>query len=362
MRIGTCTSKTESVQHGFIRVSYSKHSTKIPITIIEGKEPGNTALISSGIHGDELNGIQIVSKFSNSINPSKLKGTLVIAPTINPIGFFYGERRVHYDQKDLNRCFGLGVKSFSHKLANVFFDEVISNCDFGLDFHDSTKKNILLPHTRIFKKDYKDIEELSKVFGTEIVMKRSPKRGMLALEAIQKKKIPILTIEIGGGMTVLPNYVNIGLQGINNVLVHKGFLEGEVKVPKKQFILDDRIGYRSKIRGILNIKKSLGSLVDKDQLVGEVFNPINRKQIELRARDPGVLFSVKALSSVKANQKAFSILHLKRKGDTIVPTNATVILNRNKSGQVTTKTGVFNKSIDSLMKHSKSFFSDLLNE
>lgn len=362
MRIGTCISKKGKLEEGFLRVSYQSKTAKLPIKIIEGRENGSAAFISAGMHGDELNGINIVSSFINKVNPKNIRGTLIIVPILNPIGFHYGERKIRYDNKDLNRCFGKDGSGFSNKIASTFFKEVVSVSDFGLDFHDSNKKYILLPHTRIFEKEYKDVNELSRIFGTEIVMKRKPNRGMLALEARRLAKVPVLTIEIGGGMSLSPSYINEGIRGLNNVLVHNNFIEGNVILPKTQFILSDRKGYVSRIEGILSINKKLGNVVEREEEVGDVFNPVNEKRVGLKARNPGVLFSIKANAHIKANERAFSMLHFKRERGKIRAMEGQQVLNR-EGGEVSiSEIGVFNKAVDVMSKHSREFFEALLRQ
>ncbi|MBS3156932.1 succinylglutamate desuccinylase/aspartoacylase family protein [Candidatus Woesearchaeota archaeon] len=362
MRIGTCVSKKGKISSGFLRVSYKSKSTKLPIKIIRGDENGKTAFISAGIHGDELNGIKIVSTFFKKVDPSLITGTLIIVPILNPIGFHYGERRVRYDDKDLNRCFGKDKNSFSYKLAQTFMDSVVSQSDFGLDFHDSNKNYILLPHTRIFDKEYKEVDELSRIFGTEIVMKRKFKQGFLASESMKLHKTPVLTVEIGGGMSVSSKYLNEGIRGLNSVLAHKGMLDAEVLLPEKQFILSDRLGYKSPIEGILTINRRLGNVVERNENLAEVYSPIRENSSIIRAKNPGILFSIKANSHIKANERALSLLHFKKQKDEIIPTEAKVILNQATSTIHIYTTGIFNKAMDLMKSHSKDFFEALLNE
>jgi uncharacterized protein len=361
MQIGTCVSKKGKIESGFLRVSYGNKVTKLPIKIIEGNNKGDTAFLSAGMHGDELNGINIVSNFTNKINPKILNGTLIVAPILNPVGFYHGERRVRHDEKDLNRCFGKNVDSFTNKLATTILDNIVSLSDFGVDFHDSNKRYILLPHTRIFEKEYKSVNELSRIFGTEIVMKREEKSGILASEAIKQHNTPVLTVEIGGGMNVLPQYLKEGIRGINNILIHKKFMDGEIILPEKQFVLSERLGYNSNIQGILNITKKLGNTIEEDEVVADVFNPLKEKKLEMVAKNPGILFSIKASSHIKSNERAFSLLHLKEYRNEVVPTDGQMI--KNKAGyHIDLYSGIFNNAIGSMKRHSKDFFDALMNE
>ena len=129
MQIGSCISKKGEVRSGFLKVSFKGKSAKIPIKIIEGDSTKKVCFVSAGMHGDELNGVNIVSKYAAKINPKSLHGTLILVPILNPIGFHYGERRIRYDNKDLNRCFNKPVDSISSKLAKTFFEEVVAVSD-----------------------------------------------------------------------------------------------------------------------------------------------------------------------------------------------------------------------------------------
>ncbi len=359
MKIGTCQSQPGTIQNGFLKISHKNKRVQIPISILEGTEKGKTAFISAGMHGDELNGINIVSNFIKSINPQKIKGTIIFIPVINPLGFHHGERKIKHDDKDLNRCFGKTGNTISYKIAQTLFNEVFSKCDFGLDFHDSNKRNVLLPHTRIFEKENKRIEELSHIFGTEIVMKRKASKGMLALEAMNLKQIPVLTIETSGGMRISPTFTKQAIQGINNILIHEGFIKGTINLPKKQFILDERIGYRSNYRGILTINKKLGDPVEKEEIVAQILNPTQGKTAELKAQNSGILFSIKSNAHIKANQKAFSILHLKQQNGKIVPIQGKMIENTEDSTTKTNIKGSFNKALELMKNESKNFFQTL---
>jgi len=360
MKIGTCQSKKGKIQSGFLNISHQGKRMKIPIKILEGKKEGKTCFISAGMHGDELNGIYIVSKYIKSINPKKVNGTIIFIPVINRIGFHYGERKIRYDDKDLNRCFNRKGNTFSHKVANTIFKKIVKKSDFGLDIHDSNKKNVLLPHARTFKKANKELDKISQVFGTEIVMKREGSRGMLAKEAL-KKKVPVLTIETSGGMRLSPTFTAEAIRGINNVLAYYGMLEENINLPQKQFILDERIGYRSNMMGILKLNKKLGDSVEKGEIIAEVFNPSHEKFKELKSKNPGVLFSIKSNAHIKANQRAFSILYFKKRGINIVPTQGKMIENIESPIINIINSGIFNNSINAMTQHSKKFFYSLLN-
>jgi hypothetical protein len=107
---------------------------KIPVEVIRGKEDGPTIFISAAIHGDEINGIEIIRRLlTHKKLLSQIKGTLIIVPIVNVFGF---NRNVRYlpDRRDLNRVFpGSKQGSLASQVAYKFMNEVVMKCDYGID-------------------------------------------------------------------------------------------------------------------------------------------------------------------------------------------------------------------------------------
>ena len=188
---------------------------RIPVFIAKGSNPGKTIFISAGIHGDEVNGIEVLHHFMSTIDPYKLHGIVIFLPVLNPWGFREKSRYIPFDNKDLNRSFNQKGSSISFKIADSLMKKVIEKCDFGIDLHDG-RTNILLPHPRIFRNDKsKFLKELSHAFGTDIILEREGDPGMMAVEAFKTNKIPVMTIEVGGAMVIREDFKEIYKDSVN---------------------------------------------------------------------------------------------------------------------------------------------------
>ena len=330
MRVGTCVAVDGKLTNGNLTVAnYKDKELKIPVLIAKGEEPGKTIFISAGIHGDEINGIEIVRKFIQEINPEKLKGMIIFLPILNPWGFKEKSRYVPFDKKDLNRCFNRNGNLISYKIASTLMKQVIRKCDFGIDLHDG-RTNLLLPHTRIFKKDKcKYLKELSHAFGSEIILQREGERGMMAIESFNAYKTPVLTVEVGGALVLRDDFTTQVIGGLKNILIYGGLLNGVLDLPVKQFFLDVRLGYLAPIQGILHIEVDLGDAVKKGQLIARIHNPVNDKEIKIKSKNPGVVFSVRRDAIINRGEPILSILHFKikrgRRG--LVPLQAKMLIN-----------------------------------
>lgn len=299
-----------------IHIRIPGHDLEIPYLHYKGSGSDKVCVISGGIHGDEVNGISLVRKFieycdDNNIEKD-LNGELIVLPVCNQSGFEHQTRHVTYDKKDLNRCFHKKEKTASNLIANALEKNFYSKADLAIDCHDSGKRQILLPHTRVHT--YEDqycrncTREMAKAFGSKIIIERKGKKGMLAIEMSKKHKIPILTIEIGGALKVAHKHLEKGLEGLLNILKSQGFLPGEPKVPAKQFYLKHRFGVPAKHTGIIKLDKKLGSRVHMGDTIGSIYVPEKAKTHGITSPMCGIIFSMQLIDIAKKGEIIFSIL------------------------------------------------------
>jgi len=337
MQIGTCRAKTGKVTNGYLSLcKYKNKYLRIPVFIAKGSNPGKTIFISAGIHGDEVNGIEVLHHFMSTIDPYKLHGIVIFLPVLNPWGFREKSRYIPFDNKDLNRSFNQKGSSISFKIADSLMKKVIEKCDFGIDLHDG-RTNILLPHPRIFRNDKsKFLKELSHAFGTDIILEREGDPGMMAVEAFKTNKIPVMTIEVGGAMVIREDFKEQTLQGLKNILIYTNMMMGVLNLPVSQFFLQERQGYLSPTQGILHLDVELGEAVKKGQIVARIHNPIEGKKFEIKSKNHGIVFSVRREAVVDKGESILSILHFKieNKRKALIPIQARMLINKTKQKDI----------------------------
>ncbi len=308
-----------------MKVTKYKFSTdppvKVPVVIFKGRRKGPTGFLSAGIHGDELNGMILVKKFIDDFRSNKLEkkmaGELIIMPVLNPTGFEKGQRRAEPDGRDLNRSFpGKRKGSFSFQFARELMRKFISKVDFGIDCHDAGTQSTLFPHSRIGRNDDKEAElairNLGRLFGTEIIIERRGKKGMLARAAFHKYGKPIVTVEIGGAKHIFDEFVKQGVTGIKNILKFYKMLPGEPSLPEKQFVLKSRFGIKAPRTGIIEFCVKLGDFVHAGDKIGVMYYPQVFKDEKLVSPMCGRVFSLHDHQIVKKGTIMYSILE-KRK-------------------------------------------------
>ena len=328
MNIGTCQSEKERLSKGklVVAVDAKEGIITIPILIASGPSDGKTIFISAGVHGDEINGIEILQRFINNFDVTALKGTIIFLPLINVSGFKAKDRYVQYDGKDLNRCFpGDDKGTVSEQIAYTIFKEVVLRCEFGIDIHDSGKGSVLLPHSRAHIKDDTGAYDSSRLnaiaaFGTDIIMLCKGMDGVLTIEASKPRfaasresghfGIPAFTVEVGGAMILWEEFIQRALVGLNNILIYQGMLEGKMILPKEQFLIpgEDDISIKAKMEGILKPRTKLGKAVGRGEELAEIYNPITLEREIIFAKECGVVHDLNVSAKVNEGEDVVGVL------------------------------------------------------
>jgi len=318
MKVGSCIEKRGKLTRGSLKVgTFKEKPIRIPVYIAAGKTSGKTIFISGGMHGNEINGIELVMQFLNDLDVKKLRGAIIILPVINILGY-QNEKRNVIGNQDLNRSFNKKGESLSNTIARKITKEIIKKCSFGIDCHDSGSKRALFLHTRVHINKKRVCTggctvDMGALFGTDVIMEREGRSGMMAVESFRKLNIPVLTVEIGGGMVLFKEFIKHGVIGINNILVHHHMIDGKIVLPKLQYHVPDieREAYEAKINGIIRLYKKLGSYVHKGEILGHIHNPLDDKREEIIIRECGILFSRKMQSKIYTDRRIFTILNIK---------------------------------------------------
>ena len=318
MKIGTCQSEKGRLSKGECTVALDAQfgQIAIPILIASGSRDGKTIFISAGIHGDEINGIEVLQRFINNLDVTALAGTIIFLPLINVSGFKAKDRYVQYDGKDLNRCFpGDDRGTVSEQIAHTLFKEVVSRCELGIDIHDSGRGSVLLPHPRAHIRDdtggydsaYLDVVS---AFGTDIIMLCEGIEGVLAIEASKDFGLPAFTVEIGGAMILWEEFIQRALVGLNNILIYQGMLAGKMILPREQFLIpgEDDISIKAKMEGILKLRTKLGKVVGKGEELAEIYNPITSERDIISAKECGVVHDLNVSAKVNEGEDVVGVL------------------------------------------------------
>ncbi|RLF56901.1 MAG: hypothetical protein DRN27_08845 [Thermoplasmata archaeon] len=257
---------------------------KIPYYIIRGLTKKPTLLINAAIHGEELNGIEVVNRIFEKIDPAALHGTIIGVPVVNALAFRARSRADPIDNKNLNRVFpGKKYGTVTERIAYHFFHQIVKKVDFGIDLHTGMKGHLLVPHPRMRTlKDFTPSLEHHRAIGTELIFQNEGEKGMLNIEA-GKIGIPIVCFEIGVAGVLDEYYIDAGLKGIMNFMKFYKLIEGDPEIPKQQVLLRDYQEVVSEMGGLFYPKVNVGDVVKKNQILGITKSPFSGDKIYSRA-------------------------------------------------------------------------------
>jgi len=263
---------------------------EIPVFVFNGKKPGPTILFLAGMHGDEINGIEIVRQLIMRKDMRKLKrGCVVAIPVINIISFLAGSRDLP-DGRDLNRCFpGNTTGSLGSRIANDLLHTIIPQIDFGIDFHTGGAKITNYPQIRCVFDDKKNLE-LAKIFAPPLVLNSPFRDSTLRKEAAKIGK-QILVFEGGESHRFDRPSVKEGLNGCIRTLNHFKMIDADVPDHKPVF-LPKTSWIRARSSGLFHTTKQYGQNVTKGDVLGMICDPYGEVEHHILAPHTGYIVGI----------------------------------------------------------------------
>lgn len=276
-----------------------------PVLVVNGRLPGPTLCLTAAIHGDELNGIEIVRRVLHDINPHKLSGAVIGVPIVNLQGFRRASRYLP-DRRDLNRYFpGNPNGSAASRIAFSFFKEIVSHCDALVDLHTGSFERTNLPQLRADLRD-RDVVTLTQGFGAMVVLHSEPSQGTLRYAATAAG-IPVVTIEAGGPSVLELAEVKHGVKGIETLLNSLGMIRKVRLWGDPEPIYYRSAWVRANRGGILLADVSLGSTVRKGDVLGTITDPMNNESTPVYSTWSGRIIGMARNQVVMPGFAAFHI-------------------------------------------------------
>ncbi|NEQ39476.1 MAG: succinylglutamate desuccinylase/aspartoacylase family protein [Okeania sp. SIO3I5] len=278
----------------------------LPVTVINGSDRGSILWLSAAIHGDEVNGIEIIRQVLQKISPSLLKGTLIAVPIVNIFGFIEQSRYLP-DRRDLNRSFpGSKRGSLASRLARLFMEEIVSKSTHGIDLHTASYHRKNLPQIRANLHD-PETYECANAFAAPVTIHSQSRDGSLR-EAAAKQGIPTLLYEAGEALRFDENAIQVGVEGIMRVMASLNMYPREI-YPEPQPVLEvnQTKWVRSARGGILRLYVELGQKVMKKQLLGVISDAFGEQNTTVNAPCAGMVIG--SLQNPLVNQ-GDAIVHL----------------------------------------------------
>jgi len=296
---------------------YTHHDLSMSVQVVRGKHPGPTLFISAAIHGDEINGVEIIRRLLQHKSLRTLHGTLLAIPIVNVYGFLNHTRYLP-DGRDLNRSFpGSDKGSLTGRVADTFMEEIVKKSTHGIDLHTGARHRCNFPQIRADLSD-PATRSMTEAFGVPLAIDAKIRDGSLR-ESAADAGVPVILYEAGEALRFEEMYIRAGVKGIVNVMRSIGMLR---KSRRKRIIsppiVSDKTNWiRASESGILRTLVALGAKVTAGQTLAVIADPLGSTETALQSPSDGVVIGRTNLPLVYEGEATFHIAQYGRKVSTV---------------------------------------------
>lgn len=286
---------------------YTDTPLNTPVEVIRGHKDGPTLLVCAAIHGDELNGTEIIRRLSQLPALRRLRGTLVLVSVVNAFGFIHRSRYLP-DRRDLNRCFpGSSTGSLGSRIANKFFTEVVQQCSHVIDLHTAAIHRDNHPQIRA-NMDDPAVEAMALSFSIPVIINANLLDNSLRSEA-NGIGIPVITYEAGEALRFDESSIVTGVRGIVNVMRGLQMLppSRSTRAKAEPYIANSSSWVRAPCDGMFRTVTNLGAMVDQDQILGYVSSPAGDQDTPVTTKTEGILIGMNRLPLVNEGEALFHV-------------------------------------------------------
>ena len=262
----------------------------IPVTVVHGRRDGPTIWLSAAIHGDEVNGVEIIRRVLERLDARTMAGTLLAVPILNVPGFMTGDRYLP-DRRDLNRSFpGSERGSLGARIANIFMTQVVNRCSIGIDLHTGSAHRTNLPQVR---GDLDDPEtyRLAAAFGAPLMLHAAIRDGSLR-QAGTERGVTVLLYEGGEAWRFDEAAIGCGVEGVLRVLEAVGVIASSGLDPaaaRTSVEARSTRWVRARRSGLALIEVEPGESVAKGQNIGRIHDTTGHRLSRINAPFDGIV-------------------------------------------------------------------------
>ena len=287
---------------------YTHAPMTIPVHVVNGKKPGPRLFISAAIHGDEINGVEIIRRLLRLPAIKRISGTIIAVPIVNVHGLINHSRYLP-DRRDLNRSFpGSDKGSLAARLAHLFMEKIVAQSTHGIDLHTGAIHRSNLPQIRA-NMDDPETEKLARAFEAPVILSSNLRDGSLR-ESAAEHGIPMLLYEAGEALRFDEVSIRAGVKGIINVMRTLAMLppsRSKSNVCIAPVVARSSTWVRAPNSGIIRTMIPLGGRVKKDTLLGVVADPFGLSEENITASFSGIVIGRTNLPLVNEGDALFHI-------------------------------------------------------
>lgn len=289
---------------------YTGTSLYMPVKVVRGKRSGPILFVCAAVHGDELNGVEIIRRLLAQKSLRRIRGTLIAVPVVNVYGFLNRSRYLP-DRRDLNRSFpGSSKGSIASRMANTFLKEIVSKADYGIDLHTGAIDRSNFPQIRA-NLDDPATKDLAFSFAAPVIIDASIRDGSLRSCAADQK-FPMLVYEAGEALRFDETCIRAGLRGVMRVMRYLEMLPPLKKSRQvKPVVAASTSWVRAPYSGIVTRKVALGARVEEGDALALIGDPLGEAQEKVIAPFAGIVIGRSNLPLAHEGDALFNVAAFK---------------------------------------------------
>lgn len=282
---------------------------EVPVVVERAKTDGPVLLLTAGIHGNELNGVEIVRELLAKKYTRPDAGMVISVPTVNIFGFI-NQTREFPDGKDLNRAFpGTKKGSLASIFAHHLMNEILPHVDYCIDFHTGGARRFNSSQIRISKEN-EELLQLAKVFNPRFIV-YAAQRDKSFREAATKSGKKVMLFEGGKSHDFNQRITSRGVYGTLRVMHHLGMRDFSTEIQSNgvqaPVIVSESSWLRARQGGLFRFFVKDGSKVEKGQVVGTISDPYGKYEFKVKIPHSGYIIG---LNHAPVVYKGDALLHL----------------------------------------------------
>jgi len=297
----------------------SDAATDVPIIVINGAKPGPMMALVAGAHGTEYASIIALQKLASAVDPTKLTGSVVIAPLLNVESFRQVVPHLNpIDAKNMNRFYpGKADGTQTERVSWAVTKQIIEKCDYLLDFHGGDLDENLRSYAYWADtgKDKLDATTRGMVlaFGLDHIIIQNARNAPAPGAAVtitrysQMTGKPAIAVEAGHAGTVEPKDVDVLVNGSLNVMRHLKMLPGDAKPVAHPIWLSNPTVVTAQRDGVFVPAAAPEQRVAKGARIGAINDYHGVKLEDVTSPVDGMIIYIRAIPSLKKGDNLVDI-------------------------------------------------------
>ncbi len=293
---------------------YTHTRMQMPVRVIRGRRPGPTLFVSAAVHGDEINGVEIIRRLLAMPLLRRIQGTLLAIPVVNVYGLVAHSRYLP-DRRDLNRSFpGSDRGSLTARLANLFLEEIVSRASHGIDLHTGAIHRTNLPQIRTTLST-PETGDMARAFGAPVILNGTPVDGSLRMACV-RQGIPFLVYEGGEALRFDELAIRAGVRGVVAVMRHLGMLPAtrHSRPIVEPMIANASSWARAPQSGIMRSARPLGARVGAGAPLAFIGDPFGEQDSPVVSRHDGIVIGRTKLPLASEGDALFNVARFEKPG------------------------------------------------